>query len=91
MRSVKDDNTERYLRALHAMGAGVDLEMHKTAAHTPKQLRIGVNSNFVSQKAIAELLIKKGIITLEEYFEAHADAMEEEVKIYEKKNGVRLL
>ena len=50
---------------------------------TPKHLRVGVNSALVNHHAIATLLIEKGIITHEEYFEALAKSAEAERKRYE--------
>ena len=83
-----NDDIERYTRALHAMQSGVALEMNKNDSHEPKHLRVGINSAHVSQLGLINLLIEKGIVTKEEYYKAQADAMEEEVKIYEERWGV---
>ena len=75
---------KRYLRACHAMQTGVATKMHIYPAETsPKHLRAGVNSAMVDTGAVIGLLIKKGVFTEEELYEALADKMEEEVKLYE--------
>ena len=81
--SIEQDQS-RYLAAAHAMQTGValDMEADPTAA-APKQLRVGVNSAHISVEALATLLIKKGLFTIEEYTEVNADAMEREVARYE--------
>lgn len=48
-----------------------------------KHLRVGINTAHVDHAALAGLLIKKGIITQEEYMDALVEAMEAEVKRYE--------
>ena len=84
-----DAATKRYTAAAHAMQTGVALEMgrdtnnwadQEVSGTSSKQLRTGINSSFVSQAACAELLIEKGIFTLQEYTIAQADAMEKEVR-----------
>lgn len=74
---------ERYLAAAHAMQTGVAMKMHYDEHDTqPKHLRVGVNSVMSEQKALATLLIAKGVFTLSEYHKAVADAMEEEAESY---------
>lgn len=53
-------------------------------AHTPKQLRVGVDTSKADQGSLARLLIAKGIITEDEYCEALADGMELEADAFEK-------
>ena len=68
------------------MQSGVAHEMATCDRATqPKHLRVGVNSAMVDNAALANLLIAKGVITLQEYMIAIADEMEEEVKRYEAK------
>lgn len=75
---------ERYARAAHAMQAGVDLKMHRDGKETsPKHLRVGVNSSMSDHGGLAGLLIKKGLITHQEYLEAITEAMEREAQSYE--------
>ena len=75
---------KRYMDACHAMQSGVALKMNRDPKDTnPKHLRVGLNSAMVSNGALVELLISKGLITEGEMFEALADKMEEEVRLYE--------
>lgn len=81
---------ERYAHAAHGMQSGVATDMEtdpdarSQGASTAKHLRVGVNSALVNNQAIAELLIAKGIITLDEYTEAVTKAMEAEKARYER-------
>lgn len=75
---------ERYIAAAHAMQSGVKADMEtdpnrdSQGATTPKHLRVGVNTALSNVGSLAKLLIDKGIITEDEYFEAIADGMERE-------------
>lgn len=74
-------NQERYHAAMHAVQSAVALDIEVSgdrAGATPKHLRTGINSCLVDSSAVAGLLIKKGIFTESEYFEAIADAAERE-------------
>ena len=77
---------ERYHQAAHAMQTGVAMEMQLSTRNTePKHLRVGINSALVDSAALAELLIRKGVITEAEYLEAIATAMEREAASYEQR------
>lgn len=77
---------ERYHAAAHAMQSGVASEMnHNPKPTEPKHLRVGINSAMADHAALAKLLIDKGVITEDEYFEAIADGMEREQKSYEER------
>ena len=79
------DITDRYFKAAHGMQAGVAMEMNYQSGPTePKHLRVGVNTAMVDHAGLVGLLIKKGIITQEEYELAICEAMEAEHKRYEK-------
>ena len=68
----------------HAMQSGVAMEHEMGSTDgTPKHLRVGVNMALNGEAALGKLLIDKGIITKEEYMEAHIAMMEQEVQIYE--------
>lgn len=84
---MSDANTQRYLKALHAMQSGVkaEMELGLNDAHTPKHLRVGVNSAMVETGALLKLMLDKGVITEDEWCAALADAMEREVAEYEKR------
>lgn len=76
---------EQYKADAHAMQTGVAYMIEKgSGAESPKHLRVGVNSAMVDHAGLAMLLIKKGIITEEEYIEAIADKMREEKERYER-------
>lgn len=78
-------DSERYQAAAHAMQSGVAMEMnHNPKPTEPKHLRVGVNAAMVDHSGLVELLIKKGLITREEYISAIADAMEREKSRYEE-------
>ncbi len=97
---------ERYQVALHGMQAGVqallDWERRPPSSGgggnpdaitidcTPKQLRVGVNSAMVDTGAIGDLLVRKGIITEDELWEALAAAAEREHKAYEARCSATL-
>lgn len=87
------ENIARYNAALHAVQSGVMYEMEYTnsEAHTPKHLRVGVNSALVTNGALVTLLVSKGLITFPEWFSSLADMMEEEVVRYEEATGGKFL
>ncbi len=66
------------------MQTGVAIMMNYTNQTQPKHLRVGVNSAMSDQGGLAQLLIAKGVFTLDEYEKAVADAMEREVESYRK-------
>lgn len=77
---------EAYLNRLHAMQSGVAVMMEVEEAETsPKHLRVGVNSSFISVHAVVRLLIRKGVFNREEYHAALLEVTIEEVAIYEKR------
>lgn len=74
----------KYLEAAHAMQSGVAMMMNYDTADTePKHLRVGINSAMVSDAALVRLLIKKGLITMEEFQESLTEEMNREVERYE--------
>lgn len=75
------DKTD-YLHHSHRMQTGVEYLKDKSD-QTPKMLRVGVNAAMSDQSGLAGLLIKKGIITLDEYENAMAEAMKREADRYE--------
>ena len=73
-----------YQQAAHAMQSGVAMMMNYDNTETePKHLRVGLNSAFVNDAALAQLLIDKGIITLQEYQDSLTKEMNKEVERYE--------
>lgn len=80
----REELRQRYLAAGHAVQSGVAMKMsHDPSDTTPKHLRVGVDMAMSDQSGLAELLIKKGVITEEEYFEAMCDGAEREKAKYE--------
>jgi len=81
-----DELKNQYLQLAHAMQSGVaammDVDDNATRA---KHLRVGVNSAMVETSTIATLLVKKGVITEEEWFEGLIEMMRKEVLMYEKR------
>jgi len=80
---MTEANKARVIAAQHAMQSGVAHELHINDAASPKHLRVGVNSAIVQDSALALLLISKGVITEEEYWESQANAFEDEKALYE--------
>lgn len=75
-----------YKALLHAMQTGVAYVMERDGGDTtPKHLRVGVNAAMVEHTALANLLIKKGIITEEEYVDQIIIELEREVERYEQR------
>ncbi len=58
---------------------------------TTKSLRVGVNGAMVDSRALATLLIDKGIITEVEYFTALAVAAEQELQGYCDKHKMKFI
>lgn len=86
MSDEKSRNIERWHAAAHGMQTGVAWEHGRGSDDgTPKHLRVGINTALSDHAGLVRLLIKKGLITEEEYLEAIADAMEEERDRYEKR------
>lgn len=63
-----------------ALAAEIQGVGEHAAGACPKHLRVGLNSCLSDASAIATLLIRKGLITGEEYEAAVADAMEAEAQ-----------
>lgn len=84
MSETVEQANARYKRALHAVQSGVAALMHYDRDHaSPKDLRIGMNSAMISNSALTQLLIEKGVITESEYFTSLADFAEFERETYE--------
>lgn len=86
-----------YFALAHAMQSGVraDIETYRegfddSPAASPKHLRTGINSAMVEHSALAWLLIRNGVITELEYYEALVEFMGAEVQKYEELLSKRL-
>lgn len=74
---------QRWEAAAHAMQSGVAVWMDLDRSETdPKHLRVGINVALRDHGSLAFLLVRKGIMTEVEYFEALADGMEQEAANY---------
>jgi hypothetical protein len=79
-----------YREALHAMQTGVAMELESDPrGGTPKHLRVGVNAAMSDHAALARLLIRKGVISEEEYAEAVRVEMNDMADGYEEKLSER--
>lgn len=88
-----DELQDRYRAALHAMQSGVRAVIHldedhsgadpNTWSHSPKHLRVGINSAMIESAAIARVLLNKKIIGEEEYWQMLVEVAEEEKRKYE--------
>lgn len=78
---------QEYTELVHAMQSGIMAEMDAqlNTAHTPKQLRVGVNSAMVETSVLVQLLIERGLITNAEWAERLRDGMRAEVERYEQR------
>lgn len=90
MPSRVDTLVDRHRRAMHGVQSALAYELSSGLDNlnkdkTPKSLRLGVNAAMVDHGALATLLIRKGLITEEEYLEAIAEAAEAELARYEER------
>lgn len=78
-----EEKRERYKELLHAMQTGVAYVQAKDPIDgSPKHLRVGINAAMIEHAALANLLIRKGIITDEEYVDGIIAELEREVERY---------
>lgn len=77
----------RHRQLAHALQSGVAAEMQIPGDSQTwgKHLRVGVNMALVGEAGIVELLVSKGLITYEEYFDFQIAALEKEVAAYEQR------
>jgi hypothetical protein len=82
--SKLDELQLRYRTAIERMQAGVAFMMpHSPSETNGKHLRVGINSALVDASSVGVLLVRKGLVTEEEYWEAIAAGMEGEAARYE--------
>ena len=82
-----DEFMEEYRRLAHAIQTGVayDHSVRGSQDGTPKHLRTGLSCVMADLGSLGRLLIAKGVITEDEYFEAILDGMRREVAAYEQR------
>lgn len=75
-----------YQQLMHGVQSGIAMRINDPNydGATPKHLRVGINSAHITDKALAELLMEKGIITEEEYFRKMVEATIDELKMLEE-------
>lgn len=84
-----DDDRDRLAAAQHAVQTLIALEMGIDPSFVqPKHMRVGVDTALVEIGALGELLVDKGVITLEEYIAAMAHGMEREVQLRRERLGI---
>lgn len=79
-----EEKANRYRDLVHAMQSGIAYSKNSFEVEH-KHLRVGINTALSDQAALVELLLRKGIITKDEYFDILIEFMENEVKSYENK------
>lgn len=78
-----EEKKAKYKSLCHAMQTGVAFVMEKDPSGTsPKHLRVGINSAMVEHGALVSLMVKKGLITEDEYYDSLIEFMEREVQRY---------
>lgn len=78
---------ERYETAAHRVQSAIAAHPNPRQCE-PKHMRVGVDMSKSDQGGLAKLLLKKGVFSEAEYFEAMADAAEEEAQRYEDELSV---
>lgn len=79
------NDTDRYNRAVHCIQAGSKMVAARDGEHP--QSRIGINIAMRDHASLVELLVAKGLITIDEYTKALADGAETEVRNLEEHLG----
>lgn len=76
-----------YEAAMHGVQTGIAYKIEMApdeAGASPKHLRVGIDSAMVSDAALVRLLVKKGLITHEEYMEELTLEANRELERYEE-------
>ena len=82
---------DKYLAAMHAMQAGVAMMMETDSKQTdPKHMRVGINSALISNTAVVDLLVEKGVITQVEFFQSLLKHAEMERDSYQQQISEKL-
>lgn len=77
------EKAQKYNELAHAMQSGIEYGKNEFEREH-KHLRVGINTAHSDHAALVSILIKKGIITQDEYMDALNEFMEKEVQRYEK-------
>ena len=90
----RQERVARYQHLLHALQSGVKAQQEFDRATNPdpdthetggKHLRTGLNASKVEHGALVALLIKRGVISEDDYWDAMLELLEREVQGYEEK------
>ena len=86
---TREEKLARYKALCHAMQSGVRMEMGRGIIGAIKGTHLGVGVNMVKcdHAALVALLVKKGVISEEDYLDAIIESMECEVRSYEKRQA----
>ena len=83
----KPKNNLSYNDAMHGVQTGIAFDISAgSKIGEPKHLRVGIDSAHITDLAMTRLLIRKGIITEEEYLEEVRIAANLELDRYEERN-----
>lgn len=75
---------KRSMELLHGMQSAIEFGFGGSDGNRQhKHLRVGINNALISHAALVQLLIEKGVITEEEYFDKYVEALELELMGYE--------
>lgn len=81
MNGPTEEQLEKYNRAMHGVQSAIKFLIDRgDDLASPKHLRVGIHSALVNDHAISTLLIEKGIITEEEYFDQLVESAEQELE-----------
>jgi len=79
------EDIDRYVKAQHALHTGVEIALTVSSQFGQmKQFRAEFVTLTSDVSALVKLLIKKGVITLDEYDKAAADEIEADVKEFQE-------
>lgn len=82
---TSEEFMEEYIRLGHAIQTGVAYEMNRSNIAEPKHLRTGLNCVMADLGSMTRLLVKKGIISEDEYYEAIIEGLKKEVADSERR------
>jgi hypothetical protein len=88
---TEDEFHEQYVKFGHAIQTGIKfvIEMERKGGvgtdNILKHHRVGIDTAKCEHGALSRLLVRKGIISESDYFDAVIEGMKMEVKLYEDK------
>jgi len=82
------NDKDRYLRAAHCLQAGTKIEQ-AAKPETGISARVGINTALRDHASLVDLLVAKGVCSMDDYWKAIADGMETEVRQLEERLSAR--